>query len=40
MKFLYKYNIILVQVRWVSMMFQVILNHLVGDVARAPRAIS
>ena len=40
MKFLFQNNIVIVHVGRIPMMFKVVLDHFVGDVARAPCPIS
>ena len=40
MKFLFKYDVIIVYVTWLAVMLKVVLDHLVGNVACAPRAVA
>lgn len=40
MKFLFKYNIIIVHIGRIPMMFEIFIDHLVGDIARAPYSIA
>jgi len=39
MKFLFKYNIVIVHIGGLSMMFKIIFYHLVRNVARTPYTI-
>ena len=36
MKFLFKYNIIIIHITWITVMFQILLYHLIRYVTRTP----